>query len=203
MQVIRLILFKSHYVLCYNIFLNDLFVWDIASLMQLPLIYSFYEEASELVPLHKAIAINVDLLEQRAKAMHQIRLFLRLIRYHTSHEFDKLDEFEAILILFLFLQELCLEHLELIDVKHLHDVVNGELVEDLARFALQVILYHLLLHLAVPRQVLAFLGDSKHFELKASRKAGHQRVVPLGLTLVVDLFHHIRVEVSCSVHNAR
>ena len=171
--------------------------------MQLPLIYSFNEETSELVPLHKSIAIDVDLLEERAKPMHQIRLFLRLIRNHLSHELDKLDEFEAIFILFLFLQELRLEHLELINVKHLHDVVNGELVEDLARFALQVTLQHLLLHLAVSRQVLAFLGDSKHFELEASRKAGHQRVVALGLALVVYLFHYVRVEVSCSVHNAR
>ena len=96
MEVVRLILFKPHYVLCHDILLNDLFVWDISSLMQLPLIYSFDEKARELVPLHKTIAIDVDLLEQRAKAMHQIRLLFRLIGYDPSHEFDKLDKLERI-----------------------------------------------------------------------------------------------------------
>ena len=84
---------------------NDLVVGEPA-LRKLLLVHGLDQKAGELVPLHVAVPIDVDLVEERYEAMDQIYL-LRwvLIRDYFLHQLNEFLELKPVLVVLLLGQE--------------------------------------------------------------------------------------------------
>lgn len=128
-QVVWLRGFVFEDVLSNGVLADDLIAGECASHRKLFLIDSLDKEASELVPLHETVAVDVNLLEQLGQADDQVCLLGGVLVWNdAAHQVDKLKQREAILFDLLLGEELASQHLQLVRVNHLHNVVNGELV---------------------------------------------------------------------------
>ena len=91
--------------LTHDILADDLVVGEPA-LRQLLLVHGLDQEAGELVPLHVAVPVDVDLVEERYEAMDQIYLLCWvLIRDYFLHQLNEFLELEPVLVVLLLRQE--------------------------------------------------------------------------------------------------